>query len=152
MNRLIVKTADRLLNAYISIMQKGGDNPFPPDCEKRLSLLSPGKPVKQLIYEYYRKKIGNILIAVIAMTAVIITIIVSNATNTALTKDRSLQRREVGQGDYSVTLRAESEEYEFDDICIGVNERRLTEDILCVSKRWIYRKRTYRQPFKKGAG
>ena len=27
-----------------------------------------------------------------------------------------------------------------------------TEDILCVSKRWIYRKRTYRQPFKKGAG
>jgi len=128
MNRLIVKTADRLLNAYISIMQKGGDNPFPPDCEKRLSLLSPGKPVKQLIYEYYRKKIGNTLIAVIAMIAVIITIIVSNATNTALTKDRSLQRREVGQGDYSVTLRAESEEYEFDDICIGVNERRLTED------------------------
>lgn len=28
----------------------------------------------------------------------------------------------------------------------------LAEDILCVSKRWIYRKRTYRQPFKKGVG
>ena len=66
-----------------------------------------------------------------------------------------------GQYEASTEIDEDGDEWTYFDVSdvysgnsfqLGVCERPETEDILCVSKRWIYRKRTYRQPFKKGAG
>ena len=128
MKERIDRLSERILKKYIEIKSKEGTDPFPSDREKKLSLLSPGRPAKKLVAEYYRDKLTYTLIASGAIVLIMFTVGVSRLTSGDSGKERILTRNDVGGGNYSLILHASAEDEEYGDIDIAVEERRLTKD------------------------
>lgn len=128
MKERINSLAELILDKYIYIKSKSGLSICFVGNEKRLSSLSPGKPVRQLIKEYYIEKITKIILAVIAITTVIIVIVINRLTSSIVTKENSLPRNEVGNGKYAVNLNARTEDYDYGEIKIDVEERLLSDE------------------------
>ena len=84
MKGLLEKLTDHLLDKYIKIRIKEGAEPFSKDCEKKLSSMSPGKAGKQLVKEYYKKKLFNETVAVLAVMFIMVAVVLSNLTNKKL--------------------------------------------------------------------
>ena len=74
MKERINRFALRILEFHINQRNNKGKSPFSSDCEKKLSLLSPGQNAKKLVAEYYKKKVANIIMAVAAILIIILLI------------------------------------------------------------------------------
>ncbi len=127
MKELISCFAEMILNKYFSYKSKSGMNLFPEINGKKLMSLYPGKPVKQLVKEYYKDKISKIILATIFIIAIVIAVSISRLTSNTVTKENSLPRNDVGNGKYSVNLSASTDDYRYGEIEVKVEERLLSD-------------------------
>ncbi len=117
-----------ILNRYLSGKKKEGISSLADDKEKKLSRLNPGKPGKNLITDYYAKKISDILLAVIGVLIVVILVFISRISSGKIEDTDMITRHDYGGGDYTLNLNASTDDYEYGDIALGVNERKLKDD------------------------
>ena len=93
-----------------------------------LSGLNPGKRAEILICEYVREKIRIAIIVAIFGTMLLIASVLSIYASNPISENLSLLRKDIGGGDYSMTLNAKTEEYEYGDIMLEINERKLSNE------------------------
>ncbi len=128
MKEKVDRLSERILKKYTEIRRKEGNDPFPADKEKKLSLLSPGSPAKKLVAEYYRDKVTYMLIAASGILLIMFAVGLNRLTSPDAGREKILTRNDVGGGDYSLILHATSENEEYGDINVSVEERRLTKE------------------------
>lgn len=95
---------------------------------KELSSLSPGCDVNTLINEYYIKKVTNSILLVLFGILISILAVVGSYADNAIIDGNKLERRDAGAGDYKLVLSAQSNEHDYENVDINVEERRLTQE------------------------
>ena len=93
-----------------------------------LSGLNPGKRAELLVYEYLKDKIRIAILIAFLGTLLVIASILSIYASNPIGENLSLIRKDVGGGNYSMTLNAKTEEYEYGDVELEINERRLSSE------------------------
>lgn len=95
--------------------------------EKELSMLSPGLEHRVLLEDYYVSKITNsIMIAGVSVVILVLTT-VSRANSEIIDENNMIERREYGNGNYTVSLTAKTDEYDYGNVALEVEERKLTK-------------------------
>lgn len=93
-----------------------------------LSGLNPGKRAELLVYEYLKDKIRIAILIAFLGTLLVIASILSIYASNPISENLSLIRKDVGGGNYSMTLNVKTEEYEYGDVELEINERRLSSE------------------------
>ncbi len=128
MKEMLHRLSRYILNRYVSWKNGEGINSLSGDNERKLSRLNPGKSGKNLIFEYYAEKISNVLLAAIAILMVVAVVLISRISSAAGSDTDVITRHDIGGGDYTINLNASTDDYEYGDITVGVNERKLKDD------------------------
>lgn len=117
-----------ILKKYLSYKEKDGTALLSGDKERKLSRLNPGKSGQDLITDYYTGKISYILLAVAAIVIVVILVLADRIGPGRIADTGMVPRHDYGGGDYTLNLNASTEDYDYGDIALGVNERKLKDD------------------------
>lgn len=127
MKERINRFALRILEFHINQRNNKGKSPFSSDCEKKLSLLSPGQNAKKLVAEYYKKKVANIIMAVAAILIIILLTAISRMTSPSITDGHTLKRNTTGSGNYNISLSVKADDEDLGTLNLLVEEQRLTD-------------------------
>lgn len=127
MRRFLDKISEKLLDSYERIASKKNGSTHMHKYDKELSSLSPGVECKKLVRNYYIKKIGNSILIIASAIVVAIMYLLANIGNTVISENNTLQRHESGVGNYSLNLKARTDDYDYGNVNISVEERRLTK-------------------------
>ncbi len=95
---------------------------------ENLSLLYPGQEGSKLAGKYYIKKTASVIMAVIAMGILTLLVILNRMTSDAVTDDKRIRRHDIGSGNYSIDIKAKTEDYDYGVLTIEVDEKRLDDE------------------------
>ena len=123
----IKKLPYQLIKSYEIFCCKSGRKPFSADMEKKLSLINPGMSMNSLTMEYYADKLRTI--AIVSGGLILITaLLIYDRTNSKAINENRIVRNTYKKGAESLTVRVYSDEYDYGNIDLKVNQRKYTEE------------------------
>ena len=127
MKKKIAQISFWLLGVYMEFMKKRGRPPFSKKQENILSALNPGQDIQVVVRNYYCEKVSNIILATFAAVIVIMLASLNSLLNPKLQNGRTIYRNDYGEGDRTLTLEAESNEFDYGTVDISISERKIPD-------------------------
>lgn len=119
--------AKNILDLWTAKCVRKKKNGFSPRLEKELSSLYPGSNVKNLVYEFYIKKITFCILISGVGAGMILLYVYTSLTDTVIKEERYLERDVPGGMEKTVVLDAQIGDVRIEDITIPVAEKQLSE-------------------------